>query len=197
MAFLDTRSRDALMVLLHAQSPIAVWEIAEKLDITPRMMRSSLEAARAWLEERGARLARKPKVGVSIDAPGEVRECLIRELSQQRDFLLYLSPAERADLLILTLLQQDGENLFIRQIEKSLGVSRPTILKDIHKAECWFKKYELAVIREPRGHLQVAGPESSRAEALVGFLLEKFGVIPLLSRGWAQTRNLTAALVQT
>ena len=91
MASLDTRSRDILMILLQAALPIPVRQVAEQLEITPRMMRSSLDVIEAWLGERGARLVRKPNFGVYIEATPADKENLIMDLSKQKEYLLYLS----------------------------------------------------------------------------------------------------------
>ena len=181
MAPLDTRSRDILMVLLQAALPIPVRQVAEQLEITPRMMRSSLDVIEAWLGERGARLVRKPNFGVYIEAAQADKENLIRDLSKQKEYLLYLSPIERVNVLILMLLRASENPLPIDQIEPVLGISRPTLFKDLNKVEAWLHSYGLELVHKPRAGLQILGPENCWREAMTGFLLANFGVIPLLA----------------
>ena len=181
MAALDTRSRDILMILLHAKFPIPVRQVAEQLEITPRMARSSLDVIEAWLGERGARLVRKPNFGVYIDAGPTARDNLIHDLSKQKEYLLYLSQVERINVLILMLLRAGEDPLPIDQIEPVLGISRPTLFKDLNKVEAWLHSYGLELVHKARAGLQIIGPESSWREAMTGFLLANFGVIPLLA----------------
>lgn len=181
MTILDTRSRDALMVLLQSPKPLTVVQIAEQLDITPRMMRSSLEAVNSWLEEKGEVLMRKPNFGVYVDAPEARKKGLMQELSQQKGYLLYLSQTERIDVLIFMLLRQSSQALQADEIEVVLGISRPTLLKDMHRVEDWFHAAGLEVARRPHMGFQLSGEPARWREAVTSFLLAKFGVIPLLA----------------
>jgi transcriptional antiterminator len=95
MIALNTRCRDILMLLLQSQTPLASAEIASQLDITPRMVRYSLRSIERWLQEKDVRLIRKPRCGILIDAPGQVKRDLIRELEQLTGYSLLLSPSER------------------------------------------------------------------------------------------------------
>ena len=128
MAPLDTRSRDILMVLLQAALPIPVRQVAEQLEITPRMMRSSLDVIQAWLGQRGARLVRKPNFGLHRSSPSRQRKPDPRS-QQEKEYLLYLSPVERVNVLILMLLRASETPLPIDQIEPVLGIPRPTLFR--------------------------------------------------------------------
>ena len=178
---LDTRSRDILMILLQAKLPIPVRQVADQLEITPRMMRSNLDVIHRWLGERGASLIRKPNVGVFIEASSAIRENLIHELSGQKEYLPYLSQAERVNILILILLKEGETPVPVDQIEPVLGISRPTLFKDLGKVAAWLHGYELELAHIPRAGLQVTGGERNWREAVTGFLLENYGAVPLLS----------------
>lgn len=171
------------MILLQGKMPVTVRQIAGQLEITPRMMRSSLEVISAWLGERGARLVRKPNYGVSIEAAPSIKEQLIRELSSQKNYLPFLSQAERMDLLICMLLRHTGDPLQAEQLENTMGISHPTFLKDMNKVTAWLQGYGLELAHKSRGGFQVAGPEASWREAVVDFLITHFGVVPLLVMG--------------
>ena len=99
----------------------------------------------------GARfLFRKPNVGIFIEAGPGTRENLIRELSGQKEYLLYLSAAERSNVLILMLLRVGEDPVPVDQIEPVLGISRPTLFKDLNKVAAWLHGYGLELIHKPR-----------------------------------------------
>ena len=79
------------------------------------------------------------------------------------------------------LLRANETPLPIDQIEPVLGISRPTLFKDLNKVEAWLHSYELELAHKPRAGLQIIGPEICWREAMTGFLLANFGVIPLLA----------------
>jgi transcriptional antiterminator len=181
MTHLDTRSRDVLHILLQNQRPVALRHIADQLKITPRMMRVSLNTIQAWLGERGAGLIRKPKFGVQVQASPGLRNQLQNELRNQKDYLLYLSPVERIDILILLLLLELEQPLLPEKIEPILGISRPTLLKDVEKAQRLLKKFSLELVYKPRFGFQVHGSEADWREAMVHLFITKFGVMTLLA----------------
>ncbi len=171
------------MVLLQTRDPIAVRQIADHLGITPRMMRASLDTIQAWLGERGADLIRKPNYGIQIrTSPANIIQ-FIHELSNQNDYFLYLSPAERVDVLILMLLRVKETPILPEKIEPVLGISRPTLFKDVDKARKWLDKFSLSLTIKPHSGLQVQGSEANWREAMVQLYISKIGVISLLAMG--------------
>ena len=181
MTHLDTRSRDVLNVLLQTQAPIALRQIADQLEITPRMMRVSLDTIQFWLEERGAGLVRKPNFGIQIKATPVQRSQFKNELRNQKEYLLYLSPVERIDILILILLLELETPLLPEKIEPVLGISRPTLLKDVEKAHKVLERFSLDLVYKPRFGFQVLGSEANWREAMVHLFITKFGVMSLLA----------------
>lgn len=183
MTQLDTRSRDVLFVLLQAQFPVAIRQIAEQLEITPRMMRTSLNTIQAWLAERNAGLIRKPNFGVQVQASHAQKIALKEELTRQTEFRLYLSSAERIAVLVLLLLREMGRPLPLEQIESALGVSRPTLFKDVEKARSWLERFSLTLDYQPRVGFCLQGSEADWRELMVHLFITKFGVISLLAIG--------------
>jgi transcriptional antiterminator len=169
------------MVLFQTQNPISVRQIADQLDITPRMMRASLDTIQAWLEAREAHLIRKQNSGIQIQAtPVQIKQ-LIDELSNQKKYFLYLSPAERINILILMLLWKTGAPLQPETIVPILGISRPTLFKDADKARKWLEKFSLILVYETHNGFEVQGSEVNWREAMVHLYITKVGVIPLLA----------------
>ncbi len=183
MSHLDTRSRDILMVLLKAETPITVKQIAGQLGITPRMMRANLNIIQDWLEDRKATLIRKPNFGLQIQAARQQREQLINELFSKSEYMPYLSPAERVDTFVFLLLRSNPNLLPSEEVELALGISRSTILKDMEKAKGWLETFNLDVTYAPRKGFRCQGSEATWREAVVHLLITKLGTLKLLSLG--------------
>lgn len=183
MTYLDSRSRDVLMILLQSQTPIVVRQIAAELEITPRMIRASLDTIQTWLQERGVELVRKTNYGVQVQASASRRSELIGELNEKTGVLLYLSPVERVNVLVLMLLRDGAQPLPTEVIESTLGISHPTLLKDVEKARLWLDQFHLTLEYRPRSGFQLHGSEADWREALVHLFILRFGVVSLLALG--------------
>ncbi|MBM4464046.1 MAG: PRD domain-containing protein [Chloroflexi bacterium] len=179
MMSLSTRQCAILRILLDMDNPISMSEIASQLEITPRMVRYDFRGIERWLQARDVQLIKKANYGVFIEAPREVRIDLIRELEHLAGYHLILSPTERLHILILSLLKCD-QPLLIKQLEPRLGVSRPTVLSDMNKAEKWLEEHNLSLIRRPHFGFKTVGKEGDWRKAVVDFLLETVGEMPLL-----------------
>ena len=143
----------------------------------------------AWLNERDADLIRKTNYGIQIrTAPVNIIQ-LINELSNQNDYFLYLSPAERIDVLILMLLRGAETSVPPDKIERVLGISRPTLNKDVNKARRWLDKFSLSLSYKPHIGFQVEGSESNWREAMVTLFVSKIGVVSLLALGDSPTKQ--------
>lgn len=177
---LNTRHRRILMLLVRSSTPLTSVELASRLGISPRIVRSCLPAIRMWLEARGASLAKGSSHGVSIDAPSRVKSQLGRELERTTGWRLLLSPTERLHVAALSVLTSE-EPLIVRQLEAQLGVSRPTALRDLDKVEQWLGEHHLALIRRPNYGVEIEGCEHDRREAIVNVLLEAVGEMLLLA----------------
>jgi len=168
------------MILLQSPTPLSSAEIGSRLEITPRAVRYSLRAIEKWLEARGVLLIKKPKYGIFIDAPSRVKRDLMRELEHLKGCPLILSPSERLHMIVLALLTSE-QPLLAKRLKRQLCVSRPTVLKDLERAEAWLTKHNLSLIRRPHFGFKALGSESDWRHAIVDFLLETAGEMPLLA----------------
>jgi len=171
MVSLSTRQCAILRELLLADRPVTASQIASRLEITPHMVRYDLAAIEIWLEGRDIRLIKKPRYGLFVRASGEIRMDLHRELAHLTGYRLVLSPTERVHMLILSLLTSD-QPLVATRLGPCLGVSHPTVLGDLRRAEKWLERYGLRLIRRPNFGFLVVGKEADWREAITGFLLE-------------------------
>ena len=180
MNSLDTRARDILISLLHAEKPLPAREIASQLGITPRAVNYSLNNMEPWLNERDIQIQKKPGAGILINAPEVKKKSIVSELHKLSGYSLVLSPIERQRFLLLSLLT-DNEPILSKIAARSLGVSRPTILNDLDKVENWLLNHEIRLIRQPGVGFSVQGREISFRNAIEHVLLETIGEVSLLA----------------
>ena len=179
MISLDTRSRDILWMLLQSEAPLPASDIASQLSVTPRMVHYCLGKVERWLATGKVRLVKKPGVGICLDAPAQTRARLSGQLENLSGYPLLLSPGERVYTLTLLLLTV-GEPIQIKQLQRYLGVSRTTVLKDLDKVGAWLGQRRLRLMKRPNVGCQVHGAESECREATVEFLQESAGETRLL-----------------
>jgi len=144
------------------------------------MIRYNLHAIEMWLQARDVSLIKKPNYGILIDASARVKRDLIRELEHLTGYSLILSPTERLYIIILSLLINE-QPLLVKQLERQLCVSRPTVLKDLDRAEEWLKERNLSLIRRPNFGFKTIGKEGDWRDTVVDFLLDTVGETPSLA----------------
>jgi mannitol operon transcriptional antiterminator len=180
MVSIDVHSHDILALLLQADVPIPSHEIARQIEVTPRMVHYRLDQIEAWLDCKGARLIRKPRSGVFIDAPPRTKHDLQAALQQLSSAAIHLSQKERLYILLIKLLTT-GEPVIVKRFGQILHVSRTTVFKDLDRAEDWLKDHRVQLLRRPNFGCQVAGYEGDLREATVHCLLESGGETHLLT----------------
>jgi mannitol operon transcriptional antiterminator len=177
---ISSRSLEILTILLQSDAPIAASAIAEKLKITPRMVQYSLIEVERWLSGKELALVKKPHQGLSIAAPERVRRALLRRLSLSNNSPAYLSPADRLNIILLTLFIS-SQPVLAKQMAASMKVSSPTMLKDMDRAEEWLHAHRLSLTRRPHYGFRISGNEVDWREAAAGYLLDTIGTMPLLA----------------
>ena len=113
-------------------------------------------------------MLRKPNVGIFIEAGPGIRENLIRELSGQKEYLLYFSAAEKKQCPDPDAFTGGRGSGPVDQIEPVLGISRPTLRKTLNKVAAWLHGYGLELIHKPRASFLVSGSERCWREAMTG-----------------------------
>jgi transcriptional antiterminator len=180
MIALDTRSRDILLIQLRSSVPLSAKEIAKNLGLTTKMVHYCLKEIQVWLEIRGIALKKIPGTGILIDVPDSVKVSLVSELENLAGFSLVLSPQERMHFLILSLFSQE-QPLLLKQMALVLGVSRPTVLKDMDRVEEWLNAREILLIRRPGLGFKVSGTEWHYRKAIEDLILDAVGVMSILA----------------
>lgn len=180
MNSLDSISREVLMLLLRSPVPLASGEIAERLEVSRRMIRYRLDGIRLWLGDRGEDLIVRPNYGIGLESTPEIRRALLGEIENLSGYHLVLSRSERVNTLIFYLLASD-DPLSSSVLTEELGVSRTTLYKDLDLAEEWFFDQEVALVRTPRLGTSLDLTEFKRRVLLESYLLDMLGEMSLLN----------------
>jgi mannitol operon transcriptional antiterminator len=177
---LSSRCLDILNQLAASEQPVPSVEIARKLNISSRMVRSSLMASEQWLREEHITLKRVPGIGFSLLGSEEARKNLTRIIRAYDQPYPWLSPTERLHVLLLSLLFTE-KPIQIKQLQQTLNLSRTTTLRVMDLSENWLRDYHLELIRRPNYGCKIGGNERNWREAAVNLLQESAGDARLLT----------------
>jgi mannitol operon transcriptional antiterminator len=165
MTALTTRQRDLLNILIRADKPKKVDDLAAELNLTSREVNYGLKGVKQWLSSLDVQLELTPGVGIQLNCDEEETNTLLQDLSSIDYFQLILSSQERQLLLALYLLVED-EPLHLTGLEQLTQVSRTTVIKDLNAIENWFEEYQVSIIRRPNYGIEVDALENLRQKLL-------------------------------
>ena len=177
---LNSRSLEILSLLAASESPLAAGFIARQLNISSRMVRTSLLSTEQWLRERQITLMKVPGEGFSLTGSGEARRDLARMIQEYDQPLPWLSASERLYVLLLTQFFTD-KPVQIKQLQQTLNISRTTVLRVMDSAQAWLRDYHLELIRRPNYGCMIAGNEHNWREAVISLIQESAGDARLLA----------------
>jgi mannitol operon transcriptional antiterminator len=168
---LDTRQSRIARRLLETVGPASVDDLAVELKLTDRMVRYNLASVESVLSDHGLRLARRPGVGIWIEGPPSARASLLTALDRSTGPAV-LDSADRRGRILLELLIASPDPVRSEALEERLGVSRPTIRRDMRDAEDWLEQHRLHLRRMPGRGIAVAGSEVDLRGGLLAIVLE-------------------------
>lgn len=174
MVSLTIQQRNLLNLLLNADSPVTLADLAEMTNLSARQVRYRLKPVKSWLAQHEVILKTTPGVGLSVECPLDQRQQLLRQLNTQSDFQLVLTAGQRQQLFALNLLTSN-EPMILNWLQHAAAVSRTTVLKDLEPIEAWIKMFGLALIRKPGYGIEIEGSELSRRQAMIALL---WGEVP-------------------
>jgi activator of the mannose operon (transcriptional antiterminator) len=169
---LDSRQASIARVLLDGQGVVSVEELASELQLTDRMVRYSLPSIEAYLAELGLHIVKRRGVGVWVEGDRTVRGSVRAQLDASPGPAV-LDPADRQSRVLLALLEAAPEAVRSETLESRLGVSRPTVRRDVRVAEIWLEQHRLHLRRLPGVGLAVRGSEVDVRAALLALVLER------------------------
>ncbi|ADQ13624.1 BglG family transcription antiterminator [Halanaerobium hydrogeniformans] len=159
-----------LIALLESDKAFTTAELAEKLSVSARTIRSDLKKLQDWIKEKeNIVLSIKPGVGVSLEISEEKRKKLKQKYSTYMDYRDPYSPEKRRQLILKWLLQSDVDYT-IQKLADKLYLSRTTVYKDLDKVEEWLNKYNLKLQRKRRYGLKIKGEEKNWRKAVADLL---------------------------
>jgi transcriptional antiterminator len=168
---LDTRQARIARRLLETVGPASVDDLATELKLTDRMVRYNLGSVESVLYDHGLRLARRRGVGIWVEGSPTARRDLLVALDESTGPAV-LDPADRRGRILLALLIASPEPVRSEALEGRLGVSRPTIRRDMREAETWLEQHRLHLRRMPGRGIAVAGSEIDLRGGLLALVLE-------------------------
>jgi mannitol operon transcriptional antiterminator len=168
---LDTRQSRIARRLLEGAEPVNVEALASDLDLTPRVVRYNLGSVDAFLRPSGLHLVRRRGVGIWIDGEEGSRRALIARLDSTVGPAV-VDATERRARVIVALLDAFPEPVRLESLEVDLGVSRPTVRRDVRSAERWLEGHRLHLRRRPGVGIVVLGSETEVRGGLLAILLD-------------------------
>jgi mannitol operon transcriptional antiterminator len=168
---LDSRQSRIARRLLETVGPASVADLANELNLTARMVRYNLDSVDSVLSDHGLRLARQSGVGVWVEGSPDARAGVLRSLDNSTGPAV-LDPSDRRGRILLALLLASPGAIRSEALEDRLGVSRPTIRRDMREAENWLEHHRLHLRRMPGRGIAVAGSEIDIRGGLLALVLE-------------------------
>ena len=168
---LDTRQLAIARRLLETDGPTSVDDLASELKLTDRMVRYNLASVESALADHGLKLSRRRGVGIWVEGSQAARVSLVAELDRSTGPAV-LDPSDRRGRILLALLIASPEAIRSEALEGRLGVSRPTVRRDMREAEGWLEQHRLHLRRMPGLGIKVVGSEIDVRSGLLALVLE-------------------------
>ena len=145
--------------------------LAAELRLTDRVIRYNLPSIGAFMASNGLRLVRRPGVGVWAEGSIEARERIGETLDASLGPAV-LAPEDRHARILLALLRAAPAAVSSETFERRLGVSRPTIRRDVREVETWLERHRMHLRRLPGIGVAVVGGEVDIRGGLLAAILE-------------------------
>jgi mannitol operon transcriptional activator len=179
---LDTRQAGIARLMLSGPEVVSLEQLASQMSLTPRIVRYNLPSVEAYLAEHGLHLEKRRGLGVWIDGDATSR-ATVRAALDSAPGPAVLEAADRQSRVLLALLERAPEALRSGALESRLGVSRPTIRRDVKVAETWLEQHRLHLRRLPGVGIAVRGSEVDVRAALLALILERLPANVLAAQG--------------
>ncbi len=176
-----TSRQQALLRFLAAMSGyVSVKDIANQFGYSQRTIRYDLDAVEVWLRDQGGALDKRPNAGVRLEAGAALRNRLEDTLAVG-ELEKVFSPEERMEAIYYRLLLGEGP-VKAEDLAEGLGVSTPTVMRDIREMGQWMEDKQLTVASKKGEGYRLAGREQQLRGCLVQALAEGLGSRRALTR---------------
>ncbi|GAB6138760.1 BglG family transcription antiterminator [Halanaerobaculum tunisiense] len=165
----NKRSGEILSILLNKDNPIIIKELAKQCNVSARTIRSDLKKLKEWLSNWKVDLIKKPRVGVWLEGSSLEKTKLEQVLFKTLDYKDSLSPKQRQQYILKSLLQENNKHT-VDSLANKLYVSETTIYKDLKEISKWLKKYNLLLNKDYE--INVTGKEKDLRKAVADLLAQ-------------------------
>lgn len=160
-----SRQQELIRILLTSQEPLTTSNLAKKLDVSSRTIRSDLEKIESELLVHHLVLEKKPHVGVWIQGSKEDKIALFINVDQQHNLPETYSKEYRIGCILVQILLGNNK-IYPDKFADELYVSRSTIEKDLAIVSSWLGKHELELVKNTNNGLYVKGSEENIRNAI-------------------------------
>jgi transcriptional antiterminator/mannitol/fructose-specific phosphotransferase system IIA component (Ntr-type) len=185
---------DLLDVLACADEPVSAAALGAPLDLSARMVRTSLASTEDWLRAHGVRLRHIPGRGYCLEGPPASQPRLAAALKSAARPASWLTATRRVQVLLLTLFFTPGSPQ-IKELQQALRLSRSSTIKVLASAGDWLAAHDLRLVGRQHVGCLLEGEEGAWRMAVVQLLRESCGDARLLAilRGTATVVAVPAA----
>jgi mannitol operon transcriptional antiterminator len=187
---INLRIKSILQSICNETDYVTISKIAKDLDISGRTVLREIPELEKFLKQNGVSLDKKTGVGIKVEGTFEQKQAIIKLLNEEKDETIY-SPIERRNIIISELLQNQ-QPVKLYNFTRTLKVTEATISNDLDKADEWFKKNNLNLIRKQGLGVYVEGKENNIRKAMVSLIYENTNESQLLG---LIRQNLTNSVV--
>jgi len=175
---INLRIKNILKSICKENDYVTIAKIAKDLDISGRTVLREISEVERFLKRNGVTLDKKTGVGIKVCGSDFEKQSILNLLDGEKDETIY-SPLERKKIIISELLQ-NRQPVKLYNFTTTLKVTEATISNDLEKADEWFKKHSLNLIRKQGLGVYVEGKENHIRKAMVSLIYENTNESQLL-----------------
>lgn len=187
---INLRIKNILQRICNEDDYVTISKIAKDLEVSSRTVLREIPEVEKFLKQNGVSLDKKTGVGIKVKGSLQEKQSIINLLNGEKDETIY-SPLERKNIIISELLQNQ-QPVKLYNFTRTLKVTEATISNDLEKADEWFKKQHLNLVRKQGLGVYVEGREDHIRKAMVSLIYENTNESQLLG---LIRKNLTNSVV--
>ena len=159
------RKKQIIQILLESVKPLTTSDIANRLKVTSRTIRTDLSELETIIISHNLILVKKPSIGISIIGNNQDKDSLFLDITDDTSSVESYSKEYRQAVILAKLLMGE-KSLYIDQLAKNLYVSRSAIEKDIQDISNQLHSYNLSLVRKGSQGLFIKGDEVTVRQAI-------------------------------
>ena len=159
------RKKQIIQILLESAGPLTTSDIANRLKVTSRTIRTDLSELETIILSHNLILVKKPSIGISIIGNKQDKDTLFLDITDDTSFVESYTKEYRHAVILAKLLMGE-KSLYIDQLAKNLFVSRSAIEKDIQDISNQLHSYNLSLVRKGSQGLFIKGDEVAVRQAI-------------------------------